>query len=153
MSECLPFQLDGELSKQLSGLKEAGFACKGTFLFRLGDAPKGAFLLLRGKVALSPAEQSAKLRRNCLPGCILGLPATIRNQPYDLTAECLEDCEYVRVSHQALISLLESNRKFSMHVVEVLANEVGQLRSHMPEEASRFEKLKDQLTRSEYGSA
>ena len=142
-----PFQLDDAICEQLRSLKKTGFARKGTFLFCRGDAPMGAFLLLHGKVALSTGDETAKLRRSCLPGCLLGLPATVRNRPYSLTAECLEDCEYVQVSHADLTALLESNRKFCMHVVEVLAQEVGELRSRMPEEASRFSRLREQLAR------
>jgi CRP-like cAMP-binding protein len=140
-----PFQLDVAICEQLRSLKETEFAAQGTFLFQRGDEPNGAFLLLRGKVALSTGDHTAKLRRSCLPGCLLGLPATVRNRPYSLTAECLEDCEYVQVSHADLISLLESNRRFCMHVVEVLAHEVGELRSRMPEEASRFSQLQEQM--------
>jgi CRP-like cAMP-binding protein len=143
----LPFQLDAELWEKLKGLEEKGFAREGAFLFRQGDSPKGAFLLLRGSVALSTGDHL--LCRNCLPGCLLGLPATVRNKPYSLTAECLEDCEYVRISHEALVSLLESNPQFCMRVVEVLANEVGELRNRMPEHAGRFNRITQQLSRME----
>jgi CRP-like cAMP-binding protein len=146
-----PFHVDGALWKQLSGLEEIGVCSKGTFLFRQGDSPKGAFLLLRGKVALSTGD--AQLCRNCLPGCLLGLPATLRNKPYSLTAECLSDCQYVRISHERLVAVLGSNRDFCMRVVQVLANEVGELRSRLPEEASRLMRVNDQLSELEWGSA
>ncbi len=136
-----PFQLDRELWTKLTGLKETGFSRKGTVLFRQGDSPQGAFLLLRGSVALSTGHPAARLRRNCLPGCMLGLPATVRNKPYSLTAECLEDCEYVRISHELLISLFSTNHEFCMHVVEILATEVGDLRSRLQQEPNRLVRL------------
>ena len=146
-----PFQLDALLAMQFSSLEKTGSAKRGTFLFGRGDSPKGVFLLLSGKVALSAGDPATQLRRSCLPGCLLGLPATIRNRPYSLTAECLEDCQYVRFSHDALMNLLRSNPEFCMRVVEVLANEVGDLRGRIPEQASGFARFKEQLSQFGYG--
>lgn len=131
-----PFQLDGELSMQLSRLGAPVSSKKGTLLFRRGDSPNGAYLLMRGEVKLSAGAGTAELRRSCQPGCLLGLPATVRNQSYSLTAECLADCECVRVSHEGLIAMLGANKEFCLNVVEILANEVGELRSRLPERAS-----------------
>jgi CRP-like cAMP-binding protein len=140
-----PFQLEAGVWEQLSGLDDHEFAAEGMILFRQGDLPKGAYLLLRGRVALSTGDHM--LSRSCLPGCVLGLPATVRNKPYSLTAECMEACEYVRIPHEVLVSLLQSNPEFCLRLVELLANEVGELRSRMPEQASRFNQLTQQLAR------
>ena len=136
-----PFQLDDELRAELIGLQEKVFSKKGTLLFRRGDSPKGAFLLIRGEVSLSPGAPSGHLRRSCVPGCLLGLPATVRNRPYSLTAECLEDCEYVPIPRDVLLSVLGSNQAFCMHVVEILATEVGELRSRLQQEANKVVRL------------
>lgn len=43
-------------------------------------------------------------------------------------------------SHEGLISLLGANKEFCLHLVEVLAKEVGELRSRLPREASSVTK-------------
>ena len=136
-----PFQVDDELGIQLSSLGKAEFAKKGTVLFRCGDLPKGAFLLIRGEVLLTAGAPGARLRRSCVAGCLLGLPATVRNRPYSLTAECLDDCEYVPVPRDLLLSVLGSNPAFCMHVVEILATEVGDLRSRLQQETNKVVRL------------
>ena len=136
-----PFQVDDELGIQLSSLGKAVFAKKGTVLFRSGDLPLGAFLLIRGKVSLSAGGPGGRLRRSCVPGCLLGLPATVRNKPYSLTAECLEDCEYVPIPREVLLSVLGSNQAFCMHVVEILASEVGSLRNRLQQESNKQVRL------------
>ena len=136
-----PFQVDDELGIQLSSIGKAMFAKKGTKLFHCGDSPKGAFLLIRGEVLLTAGAPGARLRRSCVPGCLLGLPATVRNRPYSLTAECLEDCEYVPVPREVLLSVLGSNPAFCMHVVEILATEVGDLRGRLQHEANKVLRL------------
>ena len=136
-----PFHVDDELGIQLSSHGKAEFAKKGTVLFRRGDLPKGAFLLIRGEVSLSAGAPGGSLRRSCVPGCLLGLPATVGNRPYSLTAECLEDCEYVPIPRDVLLSVLGGDPTFCMHVVEILATEVGALRSRLQQEANKAVRL------------
>ncbi len=131
-----PFQLDGELRTRFRKVGKPVFTGKGTYLFRSGDSPGGVFLLVSGKVALS-AGGAAKTHNPCLPGSLLGLPATVRNRSYSLTAQCLEDCECIRVSAEDFTALLCANPTLCFHVVELLANEVGELRSRLPEEARK----------------
>ena len=155
-----PFQLDAGLRAQLSRVGKAVFKCKGTWLFRRGDSPKGVFLLVSGKVTLS-AGGAATVHHPCLPGCLLGLPATVGNRSYGLTAKCAEDCECIRVSHEEFTALLCANPAFCLRVVEILANEVRELRSRLPVEARkaragwhrcaaylRAESVSEQLTQS-----
>ncbi len=136
-----PFQVDDELRKRLSRVGKPIFAKKGSILFRRGDSLKGAYLLIRGEVSLCAGEPTSRLRRSCVPGCLLGLPATVRNRPYSLTAECIADCECVEIPRDTLMSILGSNPEFCMHVVEILATEVGELRSRLQQEPNRLARL------------
>ena len=131
-----PFQLDAGLRAQLSRVGTAVLKGKGTWLFRRGDSPKGVFLLVTGKVTLS-AGGAATVHHPCLPGRLLGLPATVRNRSYGLTAICTEDCECIRVSHEEFTALLCANPALCLRVVELLANEVRELRSRLPAEARK----------------
>lgn len=131
------FQVNETLSSELRGLGDSVSVGAHEFLFRRGDNPDGVFLLTSGRVKLSAGPRTSPLTRECLPGALLGLPATLRNRPYSLTAQSTAPCECVRITHSALVEYLRTHPEFCLQVVEVLAQEVGTLRSQLPEEAFR----------------
>ncbi len=131
-----PFQLDSGLRAQLSRVGRTVYRSKGTLLFRRGDLPKGVFILVSGKVTLSTGG-AATSHNLCLPGCLLGLPATVGNRSYSLTAKCADDCECIRVSHEEFTALLSADPAFCLRIVEILADEVGEMCSRLPMEARK----------------
>jgi CRP-like cAMP-binding protein len=128
-----PFYVDDDLRDQLRELGPTVTMPRATLLFQRGDAPNGLYLLTSGKVRLSAGAST--LRRICQAGCLLGLPATVRNRPYSLTAECIDECECIRISHDAFTRYLREHPAFCLRVVELLASELGNLRSRFAEEA------------------
>ena len=127
-----PFHVDGELRSKLANLGKQASYTAGTVLFREGDALKGVYLLVSGKAHLTAGEGSNALCRMCGPGCLLGLPATMRNRPYSLNAECIDDCQCVYIPPKAFTEFLRSSPVYCMEVLQLLANEIVDLRAKVP---------------------
>jgi len=99
-----------------------------TILFRKGEASKGVFLVIKGKVALSAGDDGSGLTRIAQRRSLLGLPATVNNKRYSLTARALDNVETFVVQPQQFRSLLQSNPVVGVAIVKILSDEVWALR-------------------------
>ncbi|HYE23603.1 MAG TPA: cyclic nucleotide-binding domain-containing protein [Clostridia bacterium] len=124
----LPFLANEELRDQLIAIGTPVTASKSEVLFRRGDAGRGVFVVVDGKVLLTAGEGPLAVHRVCRAGCILGLPATMRERPYSLTAECMQTTTLAHVSGADFHELLRKNPLHALQVVHMLADEVGTLR-------------------------
>lgn len=127
MSDLLaPPELQLELRRLSSTLRRQ----KGTFLFRRGDPGKGVFLIRKGKVGLRLEGGDKLLPSRVLgPGSILGLPATLADAPYSLTAEVSEDAEVDFVSRSDFLALLAKDAHLCLQALNLLSKEIASLRS------------------------
>lgn len=123
-----PFMASPELCEALKSIGTILSVSSGEILFRKGDATKGVFLVLSGRVALSAGDDPVRITRIAEKGSILGLPATVRNKPYSLTAETVTECQLCRVTPEPFRELLSQNPAFGMSVIAMLAEEVSVLR-------------------------
>jgi len=83
----------------------------------------------KGRVRLTLHGANEELTDRIVgPGHILGLPATLSDQPYSLTAETMEDSEFAVVDRKRLITLLRRRNDLSLQVVDILADEVRRMR-------------------------
>ncbi|MBZ5723208.1 MAG: Crp/Fnr family transcriptional regulator [Acidobacteriia bacterium] len=127
-----PRRLNGNeaLWAELEGIATRTAVGKGKTLFRQGDAGRGVFLLRKGKLMLSmhPRGHKKLLYRTIGPGHILGLPATLSDAPYSLTAKGLADCELAFIQAEEVVDLLKKRGDLCLHAVEIMAHEVRQLR-------------------------
>ena len=90
---------------------------------------RGVFLVRKWKVLLSMDSPNGKIPyRKAGPGYILGLPGTLGNLPYSLTAESLEDSEVAFVKRKDVVDLLRRRTDLCYQVVEILSWEVRDLR-------------------------
>ena len=114
---------------------------KGTVLFRQGEAVRGVFLLQKGRVRLSLLSASGEKLpyRTVGPGYILGLPATLCDKPYSLTAENLEDSQLAFVGRKDMMELLRKRCDLCLEVVKILSWEVGKLRKKQARIMARSE--------------
>lgn len=124
----LPFLANAELRDQLIAVGTPVTASRNEVLFKRGDAGRGVYVVVEGKVLLTAGEGPMAVHRVCRAGCILGLPATMREKPYSLTAECMQASTLALVSGADFHALLRSNPMFALQVVNMLADEVGTLR-------------------------
>lgn len=98
-------------------------------LFKQGDPVKGVFLIESGRVAVTLSH--GRKRKQCWiadAGSLLGLPATVRNKNYSLTAKAVEDAKVAFVSRTKMQRLLLSDPQLCLEAVRVLASEVRSLR-------------------------
>ena len=103
---------------------------KGTFLFRRGDAPSGVYLILSGEVRLGlERDPHGFPSRRIGPGSLLGLPSTLSNSPYSLTAEIIEDSEMIFVPSDQLRQLLRDQPDLCFDVMSILTEELNQTRA------------------------
>jgi CRP-like cAMP-binding protein len=107
-----------------------------TVLFRKGEAPKGVFLVIKGKVALSAGDDGSGLTRIAQRRSLLGLPSTVNNKRYSLTAVTLTDVELCLIQPQAFRNLLQSNPMVGVAIVKILSDEVWALRRFRTSSAS-----------------
>src|SRR5258706_14619039 len=79
-----------ELQRQLVEAGSRQRYRRRNFLFRRGDPVFGVFLILSGKVRLGLEKNPRNFPcRDFGPGTVVGLPATLSDSPYSLTAEVI----------------------------------------------------------------
>jgi len=122
------FECPGHLCDELIRIGEPGVAAPGTILFRQGKAAKGVFLLLDGRVAFSAGDDPVRITRIAEKGSLLGLPATVRNKPYSLTAEAVTHVRVCRVPATRFRKMLGENPQLGLFVIRMLAEEISVLR-------------------------
>jgi CRP-like cAMP-binding protein len=102
----------------------------GTFLFRRGDNVSGVFLVSQGTIRLGLERDPRGFpSRRIGPGSVVGLPATLSNSPYSLTAEVLEDAQLVFVPAERLLTLLRERPQLCFDVMSILTEELTQTRT------------------------
>ena len=119
-----PFQVWKRLERQ-------GAICEakpGAFLFRRGEASKGVFVVLSGRVALSAGEDPTRIVRIAEKGSLLGLPATVSGRGYSLTAEVVTQSRLALLTPVRFRELLRANPALGLVVLQMLAKEVSAVR-------------------------
>lgn len=98
-------------------------------LFSQGDPAKGVYLIQSGKVALTLSKgKTRKAFWIAETGSVLGLPSTVRNQPYSLAAKALENTRVVFVSRTKMQRLLLSDPGLCFKAVQILGAELRSVR-------------------------
>ena len=100
-------------------------------LFRQGEPAVGIFILHKGTVTLSSMSQDGHslLAAQAKPGSLLGLPGTISNEPYSMSATAAAGAEVCFVSHDDLTALMHTDPVMSIKMLQVLAAEVRSARN------------------------
>jgi CRP-like cAMP-binding protein len=62
-------------------------------------------------------------------GSVVGLPATLSDANYSLTAEVLDDCRLIFLSRQSLLDLLRQKPELCFQVMSILTEELTQTRT------------------------
>jgi CRP-like cAMP-binding protein len=123
-----PFEVSTQVFKELVEIGTTESVSAGAILFRQGQHTKGVFLVLHGRVALSSGDDPVRITRVAEKGSLLGMPASIRNIPYSLTAEAVTGVQYCHLSVAKFRKLLSTNTALGLSVVNILAEEISVLR-------------------------
>jgi CRP-like cAMP-binding protein len=102
----------------------------GTFLFRRGDSVVGAFLVVHGAVRLGLERDPRGFpSRRLGPGSVVGLPATLSNCAYSLTAEVMDEAQVLFIPAARLLNLLREQPQLCFDVMNILTEELTQTRT------------------------
>ena len=96
---------------------------KGAILFVEGQEPRGVFILCTGRVKLYGAAASGKsvIFRIADAGEIIGLPSTLSEKPYEVTAEALEPTQANFIRRDAFLGFLRQHGEAAIKVAEMLS--------------------------------
>jgi len=109
--------------EKLNQIKSTAIYPKSAVLFIEGQRPRGVFVLCTGKAKLSTSSSEGKtiITKISKPGDVLGLNATISNQPYEVTAEMIEPGQANFISRESLLEFLRENGEVALRVAEQLS--------------------------------
>src|SRR6201987_2140735 len=96
---------------------------KGAVLFVEGQAPRGIFVLCKGRVKLSICATDGKtlIVKIAEPGEVLGLSASVSGKPYELTAETIDPCQANFVKREDFLRFLRDHSDACFKVAEQLS--------------------------------
>lgn len=96
---------------------------KGAVLFVEGQAPRGIFVLCKGRVKLSICAPDGKtlIVKIADPGEVLGLSASVSGKPYELTAETVDPCQVNFVKREDFLRFLKDHPEACFKVAEQLS--------------------------------
>jgi CRP-like cAMP-binding protein len=119
-----------ELQLELERLATTVLKPAGSFLFRRGDDVSGIFLIRSGRISLALDYETPVYPARILgPGAVTGLPAAISGNPYSLTAKVVEDSELGFVPRAQVVECLKNNSLLCFQVMNILSDEIGDIRS------------------------
>jgi CRP-like cAMP-binding protein len=104
---------------------------QGTILLRQGQPGLFVLVLRRGRVGLFVASADGSTRlpfRTVGPGYVLGLPALFSGKPFSLTAEALDECEFVFVRRETALQLMRDRPDMCFQAASQMADEVATVR-------------------------
>ncbi|HTZ96554.1 MAG TPA: Crp/Fnr family transcriptional regulator [Terriglobales bacterium] len=122
-TERLFCDLSGPALQAFEAIKYATAYPKGAVLFVEGQAPRGLFVLCKGRVKLSICATDGKtlIVKIAEPGEVLGLSATVSGKPYELTAETIDPCQVNFVKRDDFLRFLKEHSDACFKVAEQLS--------------------------------
>ncbi|MBZ5570600.1 MAG: Crp/Fnr family transcriptional regulator [Acidobacteriia bacterium] len=122
-TERLFCDLPGAALQAFENIKYATAYPKGAVLFVEGQAPRGIFVLCKGRVKMSICATDGKtlIVRIAEPGEVLGLSAAVSGKPYELTAETIDPCQVNFVKRDDFLRFLKEHSDACFKVAEQLS--------------------------------
>jgi CRP/FNR family transcriptional regulator, cyclic AMP receptor protein len=95
---------------------------KGAMLFLQGQTSRGVFILCSGRVKLSTSSVDGRtlILRIADQGEVLGLPATVTEKAYELTAEVIEPAQANFIPRQDFLNFLREHGEVALRVAQQL---------------------------------
>jgi CRP-like cAMP-binding protein len=123
----VPFMIPEEVRAPLNRIAVPQSIPANTVLFRLGDPVQGVYLIHSGTVALS-LPNAVEPPRITGPGAVLGIPASICDRPYSLTAETLEPVEAGFISREDFVAVVRQDPDLCFAVIASVAEALADTR-------------------------
>lgn len=121
---------------------------KGEHIYAEGEASNKIYLILRGIVKTHKLDESGKELITALyrPDDFLGFTSFIDNIPYQESASALEGIELAAISKNELKTILTENRKVSLELMNVLTDNLTEIKQQLLQMAYSSVKRKTALT-------
>jgi CRP/FNR family transcriptional regulator len=96
-----------------------------SIVFEEGQRAAGIFVVCSGQIKLAATSRDGRtmILKIAVPGDVLGLSATLNDQPYEVTAETLEPCQVRSVRRRDFLEFLNHYGDVSRHAAQVIARE------------------------------
>jgi CRP/FNR family cyclic AMP-dependent transcriptional regulator len=116
--------LPGPALAGLDAISSAATYPRGAVLFVEGQEPRGVFILCNGRVKMFAASAAGKsiIFRIAEPGELIGLPSTLSNKPYEVTAEALEPMQANFIPREGFLAFLRQHGDVALRVAEMLSS-------------------------------
>jgi CRP/FNR family transcriptional regulator len=97
---------------------------RGSVLFVEGQAPRGVYILCKGRVKLSVNSSDGKtmILKIAEAGEVLGLHASVTGIPYELTAETVQPCQVVFIKREDFQKFLAEHGDACLSAAQHLSN-------------------------------
>ena len=123
----LGVELSEKSFRALERLAERRHGVPGECIFNEESPAKGAFLVRSGriKMCLTGHAERCMILQMASAGEMLGLGASIANQGYEMTAECVTHCELLFIPRERLLQALETNLDLCVEIVSLLSGDLA----------------------------
>ena len=108
---------------EMEKIKYASAYPQGAVLFVEGQAPRGVYVICRGRVKLSTTSRDGKtlILRIAESGEVLGLHATVSGKPYELTGETLQPCQLDFIRREDFLRFLQHHADACLNAAQHLS--------------------------------
>jgi CRP/FNR family transcriptional regulator, cyclic AMP receptor protein len=122
-AERLFCDLPADALQSFESIKYTSAYPRGAVLFVEGQAPRGIFVLCKGRVKLSICASDGKvlILKIAEPGEVLGLSAAVSGKPYELTAETVDACQANFIRREDFLRFLKEHSDACFKVAEQLS--------------------------------
>jgi CRP/FNR family cyclic AMP-dependent transcriptional regulator len=118
--------LSPETVQTFESAKQTRSLPKNALIFAEGDKPEAVYLLREGRarLILDLGRKREQVVRIAEPKEVLGLSATIANEPYEVSIKTMTPCRVDFIDRQKFLSLLHEQPEVCFRVVQLLGQNV-----------------------------
>jgi CRP/FNR family transcriptional regulator, polysaccharide utilization system transcription regulator len=111
----------------LNSIKTCSFYKKRQSLFLSGGIPHGVYCINKGKVKVFSIGDQGKehIIQIAKEGDVLGFRAMLSGEPYQVSAETLEECNICFIPKEEFINMIDTNETLRNNVIQALSKEIN----------------------------
>ena len=109
---------------ELDAISSSATYRKGEILFAEGQAPRGVFVICKGRLKLSASSPDGKslILGMADPGEVVGLPGTISGKHHEVTAEAFQPVQASFIPRKPFRDFVRTHGEVGLRVAEILSD-------------------------------